>query len=148
MKIKKIHRVIQFEQSCWMKPYIDINIEKRKEATMRGDKAGKDLFKLFNNAVFRKTMENLQKRISFEVVTSRKVTFKRIAKPKFKGAQIFREDLVGVHMVKPVLVMNRPIQVGFVILDLSKYIMYDFHYNMWMKKFPNSTLLCTDSCWA
>ena len=69
MKIKKIHRVMQFEQSCWMKPYIDLNNEKRKEATMRGDKAGKDLFKLFKNAVFGKIMENLRKRINFEVVT-------------------------------------------------------------------------------
>ena len=48
-------------------------------------------------------------------------------------------------MVKPVLVMNRPIQIGFAILDLSKYLMYDFHYNTWMKKFPNSTLLSTDT---
>ena len=62
---------MQFEQSCWMKPYIDLNIEKRKEATVRGDDAAKDLFKLFNNAVFGKTMENLRKRINFEVVTSR-----------------------------------------------------------------------------
>ena len=76
MKIKKIHRVIQFEQLCWMKPYIDLNTEKRKEATMRGDKAGKDLFKLYNIAVFGKTMENLRKRINFEVVSSRKVALK------------------------------------------------------------------------
>ena len=54
---------------------------------------------------------------------------------------IFREDLVGI----PVLVMNRSIQVGFAILDLSKYLMYGFHYNTWMKKFPNSTLLFTDA---
>ena len=70
---------------------------------------------------------------------------KLIAKLNFKRAQIFREDLVGIHMVKPVLVMNRPIQDGFAILDLSKYIMYDFHYNTWMKKFPNSTLLFADA---
>ena len=76
MKIKKIHRVMQFEQSCWMKPYIDLNIEKGKEATMRGDKAGKDLFKLFNIAVFGKIMENLRERINFEVVTLRKVALK------------------------------------------------------------------------
>ena len=88
-------------------------------------------------------MENLRERINFGVVTSGKVALKRIAKPNSKRAKIFREDLVGIHMVKPVLVMNRPIQVGFAILDLSKYLMYDFHYNTWMEKFPNLTLLFT-----
>ena len=110
--------MMQFEQSCWMKPYIDLNREKRKEATNRGDKAGKKIFKLFNNAVFGKTMENLRKRINLEVVTSRKVALKRIAKKNFKRVKIFREDLVGIHMVKPGLVMNQPIHVGFAILDL------------------------------
>ena len=62
---------------------------------------------------------------------------KRIAKPNFKRVKIFCEDRIGIHMVKLVLVMNRPIQVGFA--------MYDFHYNMWMKKFPNSILLFTDT---
>ena len=89
-------------------------------------------------------MGNLRKRINFEVVTSRKDALKRIAKPNFKRLKILREDLIGFHMVKPVLVMNRPIQVGFAILDLSKYFMYD-SYNTWMKKFPNSTLLFTDT---
>ena len=61
MKIKKVHTVIQFEQSCWMKPYIDLIIEKRKEEMVKEDKAGKDQFKLFNNAVFGKTIgESLQ----------------------------------------------------------------------------------------
>ena len=111
---------MQFEQSCWMKPYIDLNTEKRKEATTRDDKACKDIFQLFNNAVFGKTMENLRKRFNFEVVTSRKSALKWIARPNFQRAKIFREDLVGIHMARPVLVMNRPIQVGFAILDLSK----------------------------
>ena len=127
-----------------MKPYIDLNIEKRKEAAVRGDDAAKDLFKLFNNAVFGKTMENLRKRINFEVVTSREIALKRFARPNCNRAKIFREDLVGIHMTEAVLVMNRPIQVGFAIVDLSKYLIYDFHYNTWMKKFPNSTLLFTD----
>ena len=69
---------------------------------------------------------------------------KRIAKPNFKRVKIFHKDLVGIHMVKPVLAMNRLIQVGFAILDLLKYLMYDFHYNTWMEKFPNSPLLFTD----
>ena len=62
-----------------MKQHIDLHTEKRKEATTRNDKAGKELFKLFNNAVFGKTMENLRKRINFEVVTSRKVALKWFA---------------------------------------------------------------------
>ena len=53
MKIQKFHRIIQFEQSSWKKPYIDLNIEKRKVAVRRGDKV-----KLVNNAVFGRTMEN------------------------------------------------------------------------------------------
>ena len=73
----------------WMKSYIGLNTEKRKESTVRGDKAGEDLFKLFNNAVFGKTMENLRKRISFEVVTSRKIALKRIARPNLMRAKIW-----------------------------------------------------------
>ena len=90
-------------------------------------------------------MEKLRKLINFAVVTSRKVALKRITMPNFKRVKIFREDLIGIHMVKPVLVMNRLMQVGFAILDLSKYLMYDFHYNTWMKKFPNPSLLFTDT---
>ena len=69
---------------------------------MRGDKAGKDLFKLFINAVFGKPMENLRKRINFELVTSRKVALKRIAKPNSKRVKIFREDLIGINRVNMV----------------------------------------------
>ena len=70
-----------------MEPYVDLNIEKRKEATVRGVDAAKDLFKLFNNAVFGKTLENLRKRIDFEVVTSREIALTRIARPNFKRAK-------------------------------------------------------------
>ena len=70
---------------------------------------------------------------------------RKIAKPYFKSGKIFRHDLTGLHMMKPVLELNRPIQVGFAVLDLSKWLMYDFHYNIWMKKFPNSRLLFTDT---
>lgn len=145
MKIKKIHRTIQFEQSSWMKPYINLNTNLRKVATQKGDKVGKDLFKLMNNAVFGKTCENLRKRINFEVVTSRKTALKRFAKPNFKRAVRFREDLVGIHTIKPVLILNRPIHVGFTILDISKYHMYNFHYNIWLNQFPCSHLLFTDT---
>ena len=85
----------------------------KRSSRRKGDKFGKDLFNLFNNALFRKTMENLQKRINFEVVTSRKILLKRIAKPKYRGTKRFRENLVGIHMTKPLFVEYRPILVGF-----------------------------------
>ena len=81
-----------------------------------GDDAAKDLFKSFNNGVLGKTMENLRKRMNSEVETS--IALKRIARPNFTRAKIYREDLVGIHMAK---VMSRSIQVGFAILDLSKF---------------------------
>ena len=84
-------------------------------------------------------MENLGKWVS-EVVTSGKVALKRNAKPNFNRAKIFREDFISIHMTKP-LILNRLIQVGFAILDLSKY----FHCNTWIRKFPNSTHLFTDT---
>ena len=70
---------------------------------------------------------------------------KGIGKPYFKRAKKFRTDMVGLHMLRPVVELNRPIQVGAAILDLSKVLMYDFHYNIWMKTFPNSKLLFTDT---
>ena len=125
MRIKKIQRVIQFEQSRWMKPYIDLNIEKRKRAVRRGGKVGKDLM---NPAVFGKTMENLQLCIC-----------------NVQRAKRFREDMFGNHMSKLALMFNRSIQVGFTILDRSKYHMHNIHFNVWMPQFHTSTLLLTDT---
>ena len=86
-------------------------------------------------------MENRRKRIDFEVVTPRQIALKRIAKPNFKRAKIFCEDLVSIYMTKPVLILNRPIQIGFAVL--SKYHMYNFHYNVSLQQFPSSKLLFT-----
>ena len=119
--------------------------KEKRSSRRKGDKVGKDLFNLFNNALFRKTIENLRNRINFEVVTSRKILLKRIAKPKYKRTKMFRKNLVGIHMTKPLFVEYRPIQVGFANLNLSKYLICDFHYNTWMHKFPNSTLLFSDT---
>ena len=82
-----------------MKSYIDLNTHLRGMAVQTGDKVGKDLFKLFNNAIFGKTCENIQKHINFELVTSQKIASKRIAKPYFKKAKKFREDLVGLQIL-------------------------------------------------
>jgi hypothetical protein len=88
-------------------------------------------------------MENLRQRVNIELITSRKIAVKRISKPTFKRAKIFHEDLVAIHCVKEKLILNRPIQVGFAILELSKEHMLDFHYNVWLKTFPTAKLLFT-----
>ena len=145
LKLTNVHRVLQFEEEPWLAPFIELNTDMRKEATLKSDKAAQDQFKLMSNAVFGKTMENLEKRVNIEVITSSKIAKKRIAKPNFKRAKIFRHDLVGVDMIKTKIILNRPLQVGFAILDISKTLMYNFHYNICMKRFPSSKLLFTDT---
>ena len=88
-------------------------------------------------------MENMRKRVNVELITEKKIALKRIAKPTFKRWKKFHEDLVAIQCVKEKLLLNRPIQVGFSILDLSKAHMLDFHYNVWMKTFPTAKLLFT-----
>ncbi|KAK3754326.1 hypothetical protein QZH41_017837, partial [Actinostola sp. cb2023] len=143
MKLTKVHRVLGFDQSPWLKTYIDFNTEKRKQA--RND-FEKDFFKLMNNSVFGKTMENLRRRVSVRLVNTPKQLKKLTANPLFDYFRIFDENLVGVNMKKPTLYLNRPIYVGFCILDLSKTLMYDFHYNVIKQKYGNqATLLFTDT---
>ena len=125
-KIKKIHRVLKFDQSPWLKQYINFNIEKRKHAKNSFEK---DFFKLMNNSVCGKMIENLCKRVDVRLVTNEKKLDKLTAKPTYVSSKIFNENLMAVHKVKETLTLNRPAYVGTCILDLSKTLMYDFHYN-------------------
>ena len=118
----KVHRVLEFSQSTWLKSYIDFNTEMRKDAKNSFEK---DFFKLMNNSVFGKTMENLRKRTNIELVTDEERLLKLTAKPTYVSSKIFDENLVGVHTKKERLLLDKP-YVGMCILDLSKTLMYDF----------------------
>ena len=142
MKLKKIHRVLEFTQQPWMKRYIDFNTEKR---TMAKNSFEKDFFKLMNNSVFGKTMENLRKRSNIKLETDPEHLLKLTRQPTYVSSKIFDENLVGVQMKKVQLVLDKPSYVGFSILDLSKTLMYDFHYNYIRKKYPDAKLLFTDT---
>ena len=143
MKLTKIHRVLGFAQSTWLKSYIDFNTEKRKQASNDFEK---DFFILMNNAVFGKTMENLRKRVNVKLVTNPNKLNKLTASPAFDAFCIFCENLAAICMKKTKLYLNRPIYVGFTIIDLSKVLMYDFHYNYMVSKYgPQAKLLFTDT---
>ena len=116
MKLTKIHRVQKFKQSDWMKKYIYFNTEKGMKPANDFEK---DFFKLMINCVYGKTMENLRKRISVRLENNAKGFFKCTSRPTYITHKIFGEDY-AIHEIKPVLILNKPIYVGFTVLDLSK----------------------------
>ena len=143
LKLKKVHRVLQFREKPWLKPYIDFNTEMRKNAKNSFEK---DFFKLMNNSVFGKTMENIRKRCNVYLETDPDHFLRQTAKPTCKGCKIFHENLVAVNVMKRRLLLNKPSYVGMCILDLSKILMYDFHYNFIKAKYgEKAILLFTDT---
>ena len=143
MKLKKITRGIKFIESEWMKPYIEINTKLRAKAKNNFEK---DFYKLMNNSVFGKTMENIRNRVNVKLVNTEEKLKKLIAKPNYKSSKIFSENLVSVHMKKTSLTMIKPVYLGMCILDLSKTIMYDFHYNYIIPKYGDKAkLLISDT---
>ena len=143
LKINKVHRVLEFNQSPWLKQYIQFNTLKR---TQEKNSFEKDFFKLMNNSVFGKTMENIRKRVDVRLITDEKKLLKMVSKPTYVSSKIFNKDLVAVHKIKETLTLNRPSYVGMCILDLSKTLMYDFHYNYIKEKYGNKAkLLFTDT---
>ena len=143
MRITAVHRGISFYQSSWMEPYIRKNTELRKTAANSFEK---DFFKLMNNSVFGKTIENIRKRQNIILVDNRKKAAKLSSRPNFERATIFDRNLIAVHMKKTEVYFNKPVYVGQVILDLSKTLMFDFHYNYIRKKYKNNAeLMFTDT---
>ena len=140
-----IHRAIKFKQLAWMKGYIDFNTKLRTEAKNDFEK---DFYKLMNNSVFGKTMENIRKHRNIKLVTNREAYLKTVMKPNFKSGVLFGENLMGCEMGKIKVVMNKPVYLGQAILDLSKIVMYEFHYDYMKQKYPEELTLCymdTDS---
>ena len=143
LKVTKIHRGIKFNESAWLKPYIDLNTKLRSQAKNDFEK---DFFKLMNNSVFGKTMENIRKRVDIHLVTNKEDAEKLTIKPNFNHFTIFSEDLAAIHMNKTRLTFNKPVYLGMCILDLSKAIMYEFHYNYIKNKYgEKAKLLFTDT---
>ena len=139
LKLKKIHRVIEFNQKEWLKPYIDMNIELRKEAKNDFEK---DLFKLMNNSVFEKTMENIRKHRDIKLVTTDKKRSKLVSEPNYHTINLISEDLSIIEMKKTKAKLNKQIYLGLSILEISKTLMYEFWYDYMKPKYNNDVKLC------
>ena len=144
--LEHIHGVIEFKQSAWMKEYIDFNTRLR---TMAANDFEKDFYKLMNNSVFGKTMDNIRRHINIKLVNNREDYLKSVMKPNFRSGTLLGPELMSCEMGKVKVVINKPVYFGQAILDLSKAIMYEFHYDYMKKKYSDDKLkLCymdTDS---
>ena len=127
-----------------MNEYIDFN---KKLGTEAENDFEKDFYKLMDNAVFGKTMENIRKHRDIKLVNSKEAYLKAVMKRNFKSGTLFGPDLMGCEMGKVKVVMNKPVYLGQAILDLSKIVMYEFHYDYMKRKYDDdkSTLCYMDT---
>ena len=145
LQFKKVHRIIEFNQEAWLNPYIDMNTELRKVAK---NDFKKDFFKLMNNLVFAKTIENIRKHRDIKLVTTNKRRSKLVSEPNYHTIILISEDLSIIEMRKTKVKMNKPIYLGLSILEISKILMYEFWYDYMKSKYNDNVKLCymdTDS---
>ena len=145
LELKKVHRIIKFNQEVWLKPYIDMNTELRKAASNGFEK---DFYKFMNNAVFGKTMENVRKHGDIKLVTTNKKRSKLVSEPNYHTMNCISENLSIIEMKKTKIKMNKSIYLGLLILEISKILMYELWYDYVKPKYGNDVKLCymdTDS---
>ena len=143
--MKKVHRIIEFNQEEWLKPCIDMNTELRKIAKNDFEK---DFFKLMNNTVFEKTMENTRKHRDIKLVTTDKKRSKLVSEPNYHTINYISENLSIIEMKRTKVKMNKPIYLELSILEISKKLMYEFWYDYMKSKYGDNVKLCymdTDS---
>ena len=136
--LDRIHRAIEFDQLPWLKTYIDFNTQLR----MAANDFEKDFFKLMNNSVFGKMMENIRKHRNIKLVMTEKKYLCTVMKPNFKSGVRFNENFMGCGMGKIKVLMNKLVYLGQAILDLSKTVMYEFHHDYMVPKYSNRLKLC------
>ena len=138
LKLKKVNRISEFNQEAWLKNYIDMNTELRKIAKNDFEK---DLFKLMNNAVFGKTMENVRKHRDIKLVTTDKKRSKLVSEPNYHTMNYISEDLSIIEMKRTKVKMNKPIYLGLSILEISKLLMHEFCYDYMKPKYGDNVKL-------
>ena len=126
LKLSYIHNVIRFKQAKFMKSYIDFNTQKRTEAKNEFEK---DFFKLMNNAVYGKTLENMRNHVKMRVITDGDKMERYIRNPEFYGSMLINDDVAIVTERVKIAKLKTPVFIGGTVLDNSKHLMYDFKYH-------------------
>ena len=140
LKLKNIHHVLEFNQSQWLN-YMPTTTHKKIDAKENGGKDEKTLYKLIKNAAYGKTMENLRNIIDVRIVSNEKNYLKWKTKPSYMSQKIFYNDLITIRKSKVTLTLNKPVYVRMCILDLSKVLIYEFHYDQIKNKNGNNSRL-------
>ena len=145
LKLTKINSVIEFRHEYWLKPYIDLNTDLRKDAK---NDFGKEFFKLMNNSVSGTTMENIRNHRDIRVVTTDERRSILASEPNYHSTKYISKDLLIMEMKKTEVKLNKPIYLGQAILDISKTLMYKLWYDYIKPKYGDKARLCymdTDS---
>ena len=137
--LKRVRRVIQFNQKAWLKPYIDMNTKLRKDAKSEFEK---DFFKLMNNSVFGKTMEKVINHRDIKLVTTDEKRSKLVSESNYHTTKYFSEKLLATEMKKTKVKMHKPIYLGMLILDINKTLMYEFWYDYIKPKYGDRAKQC------
>ena len=137
--LKKVHRVIKFNQEGWLKPYINVDTRLRKEGKNDFEK---DFFKLMNNSVFGKTMENVKNQRDIKIVTTNKQRNKFVLEPNYHSTKYTSRYLLIMELKKVEVKMNKPVYLGQAILDISKILMYEFWYHYNKSKYEDNARPC------
>ena len=122
-----MHRVIKFNQKAWLKSCIYVNKDLRKKAKKKKkNDFHKEFFKLMNNAVFGKTMENVRKHFDFKLVTTERRRNCLASEPNSHSENFFMENFLAVEMTITRILKNKPVYLGISILEISKIVIYEF----------------------
>ena len=145
LKLTNVHSIIEFRQKYWLKLYIDMNIELRKNVKNDFEK---DFLKLMNNSIFIRTMENVRNHRLIKIVTTDKRRSILASEPNYHSSKRISKDLMIMEMKQVEVKMNKPIYLGQAILDISKTLMYEFWYDYIKPMYADKARLCymdTDS---
>ena len=132
MELRRVHRILEFHQEAWMKPWIEFNTAKRSKAANDFEK---DFYKLMNNACFGKTMEDVRSRCKVSFVRDDVHFQRKVARPRYKQTMVLSSSLVACLQDQDFVHLNKPIYAGLAVLDLSKICMYQFHYEVMVPTF-------------